>query len=248
MGVSGVSNNVPTYNNTNTAGTSGTTGSANSTNTVGASNTGSGSTSGTNTASAASQQTNFLKLLSAQLQYQDPLQPEQNTDFSAQMAQFSALSEQQTTNSLLQQLISAKSTDQLGQAVSYIGKQVSVTGNGASVQGGAGSVQFKLPQSATAQVSVFDTTGRVVKQIPAQAYDSGDNTVNLNDPKFGAKLPDGQYTYAVQVNGNASVQATLMQTGVVTGVSQQGSGIVLDLNGQSVPVGNVVRIQQQPGS
>ncbi|MBF0177435.1 MAG: flagellar hook assembly protein FlgD [Magnetococcales bacterium] len=190
------------------------------------------------------QQIDFLKMLSAQLEYQDPMEPMQNTEFTAQMAQFTALGEQKKSNTLLQQLIDSKSPDQISQAVAYIGKQVAVSGNGVDVSGGAGSVQFQMPSSASAHLRVFDESGKLVKEIPSKTYSSGDNKVDINDAKFGGKLPDGHYTYAVQMDDNQSIQATTLQTGVVTGVSRQSGDIVLDLNGRVFPLNSVLRIDQ----
>ena len=44
----------------------------------------------------------FMKLLVAQIQHQDPLNPQSNTEFVSQLAQFSSLSEQTNTNKLLE--------------------------------------------------------------------------------------------------------------------------------------------------
>ncbi|MBF0137980.1 MAG: hypothetical protein H7833_04475 [Magnetococcus sp. DMHC-1] len=190
------------------------------------------------------QQIDFLKMLSAQLEYQDPMEPMQNTEFTAQMAQFSALSEQKKSNTLLEQLINSKSSDQVNQAVSYIGKRVFVSGDGFDVQDGTGGVRFELPKDASASIRVFDPGGHLVKEVPSRSFSKGENTVDVNDPRFGLPLPDGQYKFAVQVEGDSSVQATLLQSGVVTGVTRQGTGILLDLDGHTVPVDDVRRVEQ----
>ena len=61
-------------------------------------------------------QNDFLKLLVAQIQFQDPLNPKSNTDMAAQMAQFTSLSQASQTTASLAML----------QANSLIGNQVSV--------------------------------------------------------------------------------------------------------------------------
>lgn len=67
----------------------------------------------------------FLKILVAQLQYQDPLNPLSDTDFIAQMAQFSALEQMQNLNSSFS----------MSQAVSLVGKYV-ISGEGETLYAG----------------------------------------------------------------------------------------------------------------
>ena len=50
-------------------------------------------------------QTDFLRLLTVQLQQQDPLEPVQNEEMLAQMAQFSALANTTATNDTLEEIV-----------------------------------------------------------------------------------------------------------------------------------------------
>lgn len=86
-------------------------------------------------ASAAAQNTlsqnDFLKLLVAQMTAQDPMNPESNTDFAAQMAQFSALQASQGTEAQMQQMVTAQQTQQanelLGRSVTLQNADSTVT-------------------------------------------------------------------------------------------------------------------------
>jgi flagellar basal-body rod modification protein FlgD len=69
-----------------------------------------------NTANSTLSETQFLQLLTEQLENQDPLQPEDDTQFLSQMAQFTALQETNTLNQQIQNLT----------ASSYIGSTVTV--------------------------------------------------------------------------------------------------------------------------
>ncbi len=80
-------------------------------------------------------QSDFLNLLSTQLQYQDPTNPESNTDFAAQMAQFSSLSEM---NTLTSTMTNFAGISQLSSGSSLIGQSVTTTAtdsNGNAVNG-----------------------------------------------------------------------------------------------------------------
>lgn len=82
----------------------------------------------------------FLKLLATQLQYQDPLNPMDNTQFIAQMAQFSTL--EQITN-LEDSMSQLTFTNQVAQSVSMIGRTVTWTAkDGTTGSGVAQSVSF----------------------------------------------------------------------------------------------------------
>ena len=68
-------------------------------------------------------QKDFLKLLVAQMSAQDPMNPVSNTDFAAQMAQFSTL---QTTQSMQTNLAGLESSQAVLQANSLLGRTVQV--------------------------------------------------------------------------------------------------------------------------
>ncbi|BCV20814.1 flagellar hook capping FlgD N-terminal domain-containing protein [Moorella sp. Hama-1] len=77
----------------------------------------------------------FLKLLAAQLENQDPLSPMSNTDFIAQMAQFSALEQMNNLNDSFNRVQQELQAALALQAVSLIGKEVTATVNEQTLQG-----------------------------------------------------------------------------------------------------------------
>lgn len=74
-------------------------------------------------------QDEFVKLFLAQLQYQDPLEPLNNREFLAQLAQFSVLEQTRISNERLTTIASLNSSDQ---ALSLLGKEVEVAANSGS--------------------------------------------------------------------------------------------------------------------
>jgi flagellar basal-body rod modification protein FlgD len=87
-------------------------------------------------------QADYLKLFMQELTYQDPLNPIDNRDFMAQMAQFSALQEAQATSNSLQ-VLAALVNEQL--SLTLLGKKVRLTENGQ--EGVVHRIEF-LPHSA----------------------------------------------------------------------------------------------------
>jgi len=95
------------------------------------------------TASSTSQaslgQEDFLKILTTQLNFQDPLKPLDNQQFMAQMAQFASLEQARELNSNVESLLSIQSAMQ---SVGLIGRNVEVTTDGGSVVGEVTSLRF----------------------------------------------------------------------------------------------------------
>jgi len=100
-------------------------------------------------------QDDFIKLFLAQLQFQDPMEPVDNREFLAQLAQFSALeqSRQLSQNTADQLTMSAAS-----QAVSLIDRQVEIAGEGGNTSGRVIAVQFG---TSGPELSVRDSSGQV---------------------------------------------------------------------------------------
>lgn len=73
---------------------------------------------------ASASQDQFLQLLIAQVQNQDPLNPVSDTEFVSQLAQFSSLQSLQTLNANFSEQLKLQ---QLSQGSSLIGKQIEYT-------------------------------------------------------------------------------------------------------------------------
>ncbi len=201
-----------------------------------------GSTTSSTTQTPAQLKTDFLKLLTTQLQYQDPLSPQSNTDFTSQMAQFSSLDAQNQTNTLLQQLLSAQSGGAMNLAVSYMGKQVVVPGNQTTVQGGVATVGFTMPVAGNATVDIYNPSGQLVNETTLQNMQTGDQKQLIN----GISGPDGPYNFVVSYVGSDGTRqlATTLSSQKVTGVVNDGSGnIMLDLSGKQVALTDVHRVE-----
>lgn len=189
----------------------------------------------------------FLTMLTAQLEYQDPMEPMQNTDMTAQMAQFSSLEEQQRGNSLLERLLASQNSSEVNQAVSFIGRQVVTEGSRLNVADGDGRLGFELNEPAIVKITIFDEGGAPIKVVSSRQYDSGEHKVDINNPANGDPIDDGAYTFSVSivesVSGEAA-KATELEVGIVSGVNNGKSGVKLDLNGRSVDLGAVRRVER----
>ncbi|MBF0126840.1 MAG: hypothetical protein HQM02_06475 [Magnetococcales bacterium] len=184
----------------------------------------------------------FLKLLTAQLQYQDPLEPVQNTEFTSQMAQFTGLGEQQKSNELLEKLLNSQNVSQMNQAVSYIGKVAVIQGDHTVMENGSGKVRFDMPAAGGVSINLYDETGRLAKTISGQSFGQGDQSMTINDPE----LADGTYQFSVTMQdaeGN-QVAVPTMESGQVKAVINGTSGVTIELNGRRVNLADVRQVEQ----
>jgi len=167
------------------------------------STTGSGSTAGTSKSATAQAAANvnfdtFLKLMTAQLQNQDPLNPVDGTQFTQQIASFSALEQQIQTNSNLEKLLSQQSFSQQSMAVGMIGKEVLAPGDKMQVQDGTGSFSYiNSEKAATSQVEIFDASGARVGLYDGDTASGQHEFTWDGKDSVGNQLPDGEYQIAV---------------------------------------------------
>jgi flagellar basal-body rod modification protein FlgD len=205
-----------------------------------------------NATQALSEQTvtqdDFLKLLIAQLQNQDPLQPMDNQQFAVQLATFNSLEQLIGINDKLGSLQTAQGATSQFNAASLIGKEIASNGNTLSVQsGGPATINYQLGANASrVVVNVQDSSGALVRQISAGAQAAGDQSV-LWDGKdsAGNAVPSGLYNFEVNAfdtNGK-QIQASGRISGIVTAVNFGGSEPVLELGGLQVPLSAVASVR-----
>jgi flagellar basal-body rod modification protein FlgD len=190
----------------------------------------------------------FLKLLVAQLQHQDPMNPMQGDQMASQLAQFSSLEQLQQINSSLTGQQTASNSllgaVQANAAIGTIGHTVLAAGNGVHVGGadGASSVTATFAGSGTGTLHIYNSAGTEVGTRELGAVSSGKRTVPLGDATKGLK--EGDYTYSIDVK-DADGDAVNVQTytsGKVTGVSSGAAGVVLQVNGIEIPYSSVIQV------
>ncbi len=120
-------------------------------------------------------QSDFLKLMTAQLKNQDPFAPVDNTQMVAQMAQFSSLAGITDMNTTLKAISDKLGGTTTSDAVSYIGKTVLTPGSvayGRSGGGLTGAVELDA-EASNVYVSITDAGGQALKTIDLGAQKAG---------------------------------------------------------------------------
>ncbi len=191
-------------------------------------------------------QAEFMKLLIAQLQNQDPLNPLDSANFSAQLAQFSSLEQLTQINDKLGK--AAEDTIGRFDAVGFIGREVTGPSAGIAVKGGvATTLDYSLESAGAVQAKIVDQNGRQVASVVLDEQGAGAHTLDLSKVSNAPHLDDG--TYAVVLSqadpaGGAPHQVDTFVTGRVTGVDLTGTTPTLLLGDRMLVLSDVTEVQE----
>ncbi len=195
----------------------------------------------------------FLKLLVTQLQYQDPLNPAESTEFTSQLAQFSSLEQLTNVNENLEYLQLYQASINNAQTVDFIGKTVTASGNTVNVSDGVSeNISFELPEdAASVTISIYDASGELAGTIEAGDLSKGTQSIpwNAEDPE-GNTVSDGDYTFevaAVDSEGN-EVEVSTFTFVTVTGVSYEDGVTYLLAGDRKIAVGDVIAVHENKES
>ncbi len=206
---------------------------------------GSGSTTAAASVSLAKNFDMFLKLLTTELQHQDPLEPMDSTEFTNQLVQFSGVEQAISTNSNLEELIAMSAAGQSSNLVNYLGKSVDVANNAATLRDGAATWTYKLAANAeTTRLLVLDASERVVRIAEGKTVAGAHEFAwdGINDA--GQPLPDGNYTLTVSARDTNAEQiaASVTTHGVVTAIESVNDENLLTVGGVKVPLSDVLSV------
>jgi len=177
-------------------------------------------------------QDQFLKLLTTQLQNQDPLNPMDNAQITSQLAQISTVDGIAQLNATLQTLLNNSTQSQTLQAASLVGKSVLVPGGSLALSQGQGVAGVDLAGPADSVVATIkDANGLTVRTLNLGAMSAGINTFAWDGKSdSGAAAADGSYSVSLAATqGGNAVTATALEVDLVTSVAQTGSTVSLNL-------------------
>jgi flagellar basal-body rod modification protein FlgD len=158
----------------------------------------------------------FLKLLTAQLQQQDPTQPMDNTEFVAQLAQFSSLEQMSNVNDTLTKMLTAQTTSLQTGSAELVGKTAMLSGDEITLEPGDTSAKIGInldKAAAGATVDILAADGTTVIELEQGAMSAGANTITWDGKDAnGDAVAAGQYTARVAAVGTDGQSVTFTQT------------------------------------
>ncbi|MDY6971193.1 MAG: flagellar hook capping FlgD N-terminal domain-containing protein [Thermodesulfobacteriota bacterium] len=191
----------------------------------------------------------FLNLLVTQLQYQNPLEPMESTEFTAQLAQFSSLEELANVNESLQVIQLYQASLNNSQAVAFIGKNVEAWGNTIQLHDGVSDeIIFELGEdAANVLVHIYNSEGNLTKTLDAGALNAGEQTIVWDGTDLdGNEVTDGKYTFEIQASdiSGEMVDVTTFIRGMVSGVTFKEGVAYLLAGDNEIPIGNVIEVSK----
>lgn len=194
-----------------------------------------GSASTKDADSTTEARSNFLKLLTTQLQNQDPLNPMDNAQMTSQIAQLNMVDGINKMNNTMQTLLASMSGSQTVQAASMVNHGVLVPGASLTLANGAAVGGYALDTAAdNVKATIKDANGLVVRTLNLGAGKVGINSFSWDGKAdSGAAAAAGEYTVSVEAaQGGKDVKATAMTLGIVSSVTNASDGLIVNVNGR----------------
>ena len=201
-------------------------------------------------ASLAEDFTQFLTLLTTQLQNQDPLNPMDTSEFTNQLVQFSQVEQQINSNQKLDSLVQLGVSNAFGSSLGYVGLDISYLSSEFNYDGEAPvTIDYALSESArSSRLFILDETGDVVYSEEAETGAGAHQFVWNGLSDGGFQLDPG--TYQVRIDATDSNEETIetstVVSGRVDGVETQDGQIFMLVGERAVPLSNVLKAKEPP--
>jgi flagellar basal-body rod modification protein FlgD len=203
------------------------------------------STLGTTSTSASTTdaaQDRFLKLLVAQLNNQDPMNPMDNAQMTSQMAQINTVTGIQQVNETLKSMAEQFTAMQVLQGSNMVGHDVLVEGNALSIKDGAAGGAIDLAGRAeSVKIDILSPAGQIIDSVNLGALDAGRHNFSWNATDY---TYSGQPSFKVNATlGGKAVDNTAMAQATVTSVGSEAGALKVQLqNRTAVSYGSVKAI------
>ncbi|HYG05671.1 MAG TPA: flagellar hook capping FlgD N-terminal domain-containing protein [Stenotrophomonas sp.] len=192
-------------------------------------------------------QADFLRLMTEQLQHQDPLKPMENSEFLGQLAQFSTVQGIGDLNTTVNGFAGALSSDQVLRGAQLVGHEVLVPSAKLALEDtGTVSGVVAAPSAGTVNFDITDANGQKVKTISVQADASGEVAFEWDGTDAnGNRMAAGTYAITAthtDTSGTDSKLSTYVQAPVES-VTVGSDGLYLNLKGLgTAPIDYVLRV------
>ena len=188
----------------------------------------------------------FLTILTTQIQYQDPMEPMDSSQFTEQLVQFSSVEQQIKSNQQLENLTSMMTASNALGVLNFVGTNVKVDGS----RGQLGSFDtvpfgFKASTAGSAEITIRNSNGEIVANFNEVEIKEGDQTFEW-DGKDGSgnRLSPGTYSILISAKdaNDKRISIDTDTTGIVQNVDLSGSEPMLIINGQRIPTSQVLSV------
>ncbi|MGR5298775.1 flagellar hook assembly protein FlgD [Vibrio mediterranei] len=184
--------------------------------------------------SATSLQNEFITLMVAQIQNQDPLNPLDGTEYVSQLAQFSQVQSTENMSMLMQNSMVLLDNMQVLSTAGLVGQTVYVSGNEVELSDGVQNGRVELAHSSNQVTLVVEDEFGQKTKVPLGAHPAGDVDFSINPEELGLK--PGKYSLSVEVQeGQADPNLLLAGEVKQVRIPSNGGAAMVNIAG----VGNV---------
>lgn len=168
----------------------------------------------------------FLKLLVAQMQNQDPLNPQSNEDFVAQLSQFTQVEQLMDLSTQFDGMYLAMNSVNNTSMTQLLGKNVVALGDNFYYPG-EGDIELhydSVADASTSQMTIFNESGSVVYSGSVGTIKEGENAFTFDGEGLNGKpLPDGKYRFSISGSDSSgeTVEITELMVGMIDGMSYE---------------------------
>ncbi|KRG64363.1 flagellar basal body rod modification protein [Stenotrophomonas humi] len=192
-------------------------------------------------------QADFMRLMTTQLQHQDPLKPMDNSQMVAQMAQLSTVQGINDLNSTVKGFQQSMSSDQILRGAALVGHEVLVPSTKLSLEAEGGATgTVAAPGAGTVTIDITDANGVKVDQLSVPATAAGEVSFDWDGTDAdGKRMPPGSYTITATHTDSSGAQSKLNTyvQAEVESVTVGADGLYLNLKGLgTAPLDYVLRI------
>ena len=189
----------------------------------------------------------FMSLLVAQIQHQDPFSPMDNQQFISQLAQFTSLEQLQGINTKLSDNMTVSQSLNNTLLMSLVGRRATVPGDTLSVSGGTvASAKVQAGNGGTATVQVKNAAGNVVATF------NRDVNAGWNDLDWDGRLADGtlaadgNYSFSVSIKdrGGADVASKTYVTDIVDSLRFENGLAIVTVAGKDYYVSDIAQVSR----
>ncbi|MEP3048227.1 MAG: flagellar hook capping FlgD N-terminal domain-containing protein [Roseibium sp.] len=188
----------------------------------------------------------FLRILTTQVQNQDPLDPMDSAEYTSQLVQYTNVEQTIQTNKNLEQLIAMQQSSHTMNYVSYIGNEVTADASTAILSNGQASWSVDIDEFGSGTYEIRNSAGSVVY--------TGETELNAGAGTFewdgltnsGSQAVNG--TYSVHFNlqngeGRQEPVSTVVK-GIVDSVDWSSGDLFLKVGGRDIPVSSVKSVSR----
>jgi len=190
----------------------------------------------------------FLRILTTQLQNQDPLDATDVNQFTQELVQFSGVEQQINTNAKLDKLISAINSNGITPLLNYVGKMVEApTKDEIVLQNGVANFAYTLPSEASSvKITVTNSAGKTIATMSGPTS-AGVNRVSWDGvSSSNTQMADDVYNFkvvAMDSNGKTLEISDMNVVATVTGIETDSNGTTtLSLSGMNVAATDVTAV------